>query len=595
MRIQCSVAVASPSDHRADFTIDIEGVQGPTVDLVLPSWVPGSYKIRDPARNVRGMGAVATPSGSLLPVERVDKARWRFTVGTETAIRVRYTVYGHALITEGLDITAEHLFLNAGLCIPYVDGHKEEAYDLALHVPPGWTVVTELAEVERNPPTYRAQSYDELVDSPVDCGTPVVLTITPKGVMHRLVLCGVGGNYEAHRLEADVGKIVEATARLFGGLPMPRYTFFYHLTDQRGGGLEHRRGTAIVVPRTAFRPESDYQRFLDLSSHEYFHLFNVKRIRPKVLGPFDYTKEVYTKHLWVMEGTTDYYTTLIVRRAGIRPPSKYLEGVADQIRRYLETPGRLVRSLEEASLTAWIDLYQPYEETVNQSISYYLKGSLVSLCLDLEVRHRTENRSSLDDIMRHLWSEYGARDVGFGEDELRPIAERVTGLDLAEFFRKYVSGTEEIDFDGFARHAGLHFGPKEKPPEPGDDAEAGYLGVDLENASGLARLRTVREGSPARRAGLSPGDEVVALDGGRTSFEDLPKALKRYPAGSTVDMAVFRRGYLMHVPVTTGKGLPEKFHFEPLAEASALQQQVYLGWLEAKWEPPKKDGAAAQR
>jgi len=595
MRIHCSVAVESPSDHRAEFTLDIEGLTGPTVDIVLPSWVPGSYRIRDPARNLGGLGAVALPSGARLGVERIDKARWRVSVGAEPSVRVRYYVYGHALITEGLDVTSEHLFLNAGLCIPYVDGHKEEAIELALHVPAGWTVVTELAEIERHPPTYRAASYDELVDSPVDCGTPVVLTITPKGVPHRLVLCGVGGNYEAHRLESDIGKIVEATARLFGGLPMPRYTFFYHLTDQRGGGLEHRTSTAIVVPRTAFRPESEYQKFLDLSSHEYFHLFNVKRIHPKVLGPFDYTKENYTKHLWVMEGTTSYYTTLLVRRAGLRPPSKYLEGIAESIRSYLEIPGRLVRSLEEASLTAWIDLYQQYEESVNQSISYYLKGSLVSLCLDLEVRHRTENRSSLDDIMRTLWTEYGARETGFGEDELLPIAERVTGLDLAGFFQKYVSGTDEIDFDGFARHAGLKFGPKEKPVEPGEDAEAGYLGADIENANGHARLRTVRTASPAQRAGLYPGDEIVALDGGRTSFEELPKALKRFPAGATVDVAFFRRGYLRHLPVTTGKGLPEKFHFEPVAEPTALQRQVYESWLEAKWEPPKKDAAPTPR
>jgi predicted metalloprotease with PDZ domain len=595
MRISYSVSVERPTDHRADFVLDIEGVGGPSLDIVLPSWVPGSYKIRDPARNVRALRASAMPSEAPLDVQRVDKARWRVAVGAEPSVRVRYTVYGHALITEGLDVTAEHLFLNAGLCLPYVDGHKDAPYELALHVPAGWTVVTELKEVERHPPTYRAESYDELVDSPVDCGTPVVLTITPKGIPHRLVLCGVGGNYEVHRLETDVGKIVEATAKLFGGLPMPRYTFFYHLTDRRDGGLEHRTSTSIVVPRTMFRPESDYQKFLDISSHEYFHLFNVKRIRPKVLGPFDYTKENYTRLLWVMEGTTDYYTPLLVRRAGLRSPSKYLEGVAEAIRRYLEVPGRLVRSLEEASLTSWIDLYQPYEETVNQSVSYYLKGGLVSMCLDLEIRHRTENRSSLDAVMRHLWTGYGAQEKGIGEEEMRPIAEKVTGLDLGDFFRKYVAGTDEVDFAAFARHAGLSFGPKEKPPEPGDDAEAGYLGVDIENAMGLTRLRTVREGSPARRAGLSPGDEVVALDGAKVTFDDFAKALKRFPAGSSVDVALFRRGWLLHVPVTTGKGLAEKFQFEMVSDPTPLEQQIYQSWLEAKWEPPKKDGAAAGR
>jgi predicted metalloprotease with PDZ domain len=591
MRIHYSVAVERSSDHRAEFTLDLSGLEGPSVDLVLPSWVPGSYKIRDPARNVRSLQAFAPPAGTPLRVERAEKARWRIELAGAKAIRVRYSVYGRALITEGLDITAEHLFLNAGLCLPYVDGHKDEPYELAVHVPAGWTVVTELAEVERQPPTFRASTYDELVDSPVDCGTPTILTIRPRGVPHRIVLCGTGANYEPHRLEADLGKIVEATARMFGGLPMSRYTFFYHLADQRGGGLEHRMGTAIVVPRTYFRPESDYQKFLDLSTHEYFHLFNVKRIHPKVLGPFDYTKEVYTRYLWLMEGTTSYYTPLLVRRAGLRTPAKFLEEFAEQIRTYRDIPGRLVRSLEEASLTSWIDLYQPYEETVNQSVSYYLKGALVSLCLDLEIRHRTENRSSLDDVMRLLWAEHGSREVGFAEDELIPIAERASGLDLKEFFRRHVAGTDEVDFESFVRYAGLALGAKEKTVEPGDDPDAGYLGVELENASGFTRLKAVREGSPARRAGLSPGDEVVALDGSRVSFEEFPKALKRFPAGATVDLALFRRGYLLHVPVTTGQAPPEKLQLTPVAEPTELEKRIYESWAAAAWEPPKKAGA----
>ena len=314
-----------------------------------------------------------------------------------------------------------------------------------------------------------------------------------------------GGNFEAHRLEADLTKIVEATAKLFGELPSERYTFFFHLTDRRDGGLEHRSSTSIVVPRTIFRPESDYQSFLRLSSHEYFHRYNVKRIRPKVLGPFDYTKENYTHLLWAMEGTTDYYTPLLVRRAGIISASKYLEGIAKDIRRYREIPGRLVTSLEEASFGTWVDLYQKYEETDNQSVSYYLKGGLVSLCLDLEIRHRTENRSSLDDVMRSLWREYGTKEIGLGEEELLAVAQRVTGLDLSEFFRRYVSGTDEVDFASFARFAGLALAPEVKKEEPGEDAAAGYLGIEFDNSNGWTRVRSVRSGTPAAWRRSLPG------------------------------------------------------------------------------------------
>ncbi|HUI38292.1 MAG TPA: PDZ domain-containing protein, partial [Thermoplasmata archaeon] len=562
------------------------------VEIALPVWVPGSYVVRPIARNARSFRASALPSEAPLPIERIEKSRWRIQVGSERTVRVRYSVYGHELITEALDVTPEHLFLNAALCLPYLDGRKDEPCDLALHLPAGWKVFTELPEVERDPPTFRAAGYDELVDSPVDCGNPVVLTTTARGIPHRIVLCGPGGNYEAHRLETDIAKIAEATGRLFGELPLSRYTFFVHLGDRRDGGLEHRTSTSLVVPRTAFKPEPDYQSFLRLCAHEYFHLFNVKRIRPKVLGPFDYTRENYTHLLWAMEGTTDYYTPLLLRRAGILTPSKYLEQMAKDIRRYLDIPGRLVTSLEAASFGSWVDLYQPYEESVNQSVSYYLKGGLVSMCLDLEVRHRTENRLSLDEVWRTLWREYGARERGLAEGEILEVANRVSGVDLSDFFRRYVAGTDEVDFGAFVRHAGLELGPSERPAESADDPEAGYLGIDVENAGGHVRVKAVRDGSPARRGGLSPGDEMLAFDGTKISYDTYLAALKRCPPGSEIDIALFRRGWLTHVSVTTGKGLPEKYRFRPVAEPAPLEKRIYESWLEATWEPPKSKDAS---
>ena len=595
MRVTYSVGVEQPHEHRAQFSLRIDEPPAGPIDVVFPSWVPGSYVLRPIARNVRGVRATSEPSGQPVTIVRVDKARWRLTPGPGEALRVEYTVYGHELITEALDVTDEHLFLNAALCLPYVDGHQREPCDLELHLRPEWTIVTELRQVERLPPTFRAANYDELVDSPIDCGAPVVLPITPGGIAHRIVLCGKGGNYEAHRLESDLGKIVEATAKLFGELPAEPYTFFFHLTDRRDGGLEHRRSTSIVVPRTVFRPESDYLGFLKLSTHEYFHRYNVKRIRPRVLGPFDYTQENYTRLLWAMEGTTDYYTPLLLRRAGLLSPAKYLEGLAKDIRVYREIPGRLVTSLEDASFGAWIDLYQPFEESVNQSVSYYLKGGLVSLCLDLEIRQRTENRSSLDAVLRTLWTDFGARDIGLGEEELRTVAERTTGLDLSDFFRRYISGTEEVDFAAFLRAAGLALSPEEKKEEAGDDLPSGYLGIEFENANGFARVRSVRAGSPGRLAGISPGDEILALDHGRVPFDQFANSLKRYPAGSRADLAVFRRGYLTHLTITTGSAPPEKLLIRPIDDAAPGARKIYESWLETAWPPPRSPGPEPAR
>ncbi|MGA7923630.1 MAG: M61 family peptidase, partial [Thermoplasmata archaeon] len=371
--------------HRIEVGMHLEGDMGATVDIVLPSWFPGFYSIEDPAKRVRSVIASTRGRGASLPVDRIDKSRWRITTNSARAIEVRLEVYAHELTDAGLDVSEDHLFINAGRCLPYVDGHLEEPHEVVLHLPdPAWRVYTELTEVSNHPPRYRAENYDILVDSPIDCGEPVELMARPSGIPHRILLCGRGGNYEGHRLEVDVDRIASASIRLFGESPLRHYTFFLHIADRHAGGLEHLTSNSCVVERTAFRPESAYARILYLLSHEYFHLYNVKRIHPKVLGPFDYTREVYTRLLWLMEGTTEYYAGLLVRRGQCLPAERYLDRLATTIRDYLRIPGRLVRSAEEASFLSWIDLYHPFEDTPNQSISYYRKGELVSLVLDLE-------------------------------------------------------------------------------------------------------------------------------------------------------------------------------------------------------------------
>jgi len=587
MQIRYTVRPVEPTDHRGRFAIDLDQVDQPSVDLVLPSWVPGSYHVVNYVRGFRGLLARRKDDASALPVERVDKARWRVRTAGVPSVHVEYTVYGHEMIDEAFDLTPDHLFVNAALCLPYVDGHLTEPVEVSLETPPDWRVVTELEEVGAHPPRFRAADYDELVDNPIDAGRPLVLTIRPAGIPHRISICGEGGNYEVHRLEEDIGKIVEASIRLVGESPLHGYTFFYHLTDVPDGGLEHASSTSCVVARNTFQPAEDYLRFLSLTSHEYFHLYNVKRIRPAVLGPFDYTRENYTRLLWWMEGATDYFTDLILRRAGLVSAPRFLEEMAKTIKRYLDVPGRRHQNLEESSWLTWVDYYQPFEETPNQSISYYLKGELVSLCLDLEIRHRTEARASLETVLRTLWTEYGRANRGLGEDELLPVANRATGLDLAPFFEKYVRGVDEIDFDAFARYAGLSFGPKPKPPDD-DSPEPGYLGVRYENSGGLVRIRHVLADSPGRRAGLTPGDELIAVNGAKVTHDGFEKALKRYPPGTPLDLAIFRRGYLHHLSLTTGKTPPEKYAFAPVEHPSDLARAVYESWVGAKWEPTPK-------
>jgi predicted metalloprotease with PDZ domain len=588
MTIQYTVGAAEPGEHLGRFAVELETGASPSVDLVLPSWVPGSYHILNYVRGFRDFSARDAATGRSLEVERVDKARWRVRTDGAPKVRCEYTVYGHGLVTEGFDLTPEHMFVNAALALPFVDGRQAEPVEVTLHVPPEWRVVTELEEVGAHPPRFRAANYDELVDSPIDAGRPLLLTIRPRGIPHRISICGEGGNYETHRIEEDLGKIVEAATRLVGESPLKSYTFFLHLTDVPDGGLEHATSHSAVVRRTTFQPPEMYRRFLSLESHEYFHLWNVKRIRPKALLPFDLTREVYTGLLWWMEGTTDYFSDLILRRAGLVTVPQFLDGFAKEAKELLGLPGRRLRSLEELSRLAWVDHYQPFEETPNLSVSYYLKGSLVSMVLDLEIRHRTETKASLETVLRRLWEEYGRVGRGVEEGGIQPVAEAATGLDLGRFFDRYVRGTEEIDFDAFARYAGLTFGPRPRPPD--DEGDPGYLGVKFEDAGGMARASYVLADTPARRAGISPGDELVAINGSKVTFASLEKTLAACPPGSPLELALFRRGFLRRVAVTTGTPPPEKYAFTPVEAPDDLARRVYESWVGAPWEPAKKTG-----
>jgi predicted metalloprotease with PDZ domain len=588
VRIRYRVDATHAEGHRGRFSIELEDVDAPSLDLVLPSWVPGSYHLVNYVRGFRDVSARASVGSAVIPVERVGSERWRLSTGGLHSVTVQYTVYGHQMVTEAFDLTSDHLFVNAALAFPFVDGHLQDPVEVELHLPPDWRVVTELDEVRARPPTYRAANYDELVDSPIDAGHPLVLTVRPHGIPHRISICGEGGNYEAHRLEEDIAKVVDASVRLVGDSPLRSYTFFVHLNDVPDGGLEHASSNSAVVQRNAFVPLERYQRFLALQSHEYFHLWNVKRIRPKSLGPFDYTREVYTGQLWWMEGTTDYFADLILRRADLLSPPRYLEEASKVAKIVLSMPGRNSLSLEELSRIAWVDLYQPFEETPNQSVSYYAKGYLASLCLDLEIRYRTETRASLETVVRRLWTEYGKPGRGLDEGEIQAVAERATGLDLHEFFDRYIRGTVELDVEPFARYAGLTFGPRPKAPDD-DSPEPGYLGIRFEDGGGFVRVTHVLRDTPGDRGGLSPGDEIVALNGAKASFLRFEKELEAYPPGTPLDVSVFRRGYLRKLALTMGKAPPQKYRFATAEPAEEVARKVHEHWLGVPWVAPKPD------
>lgn len=586
-RIRYEVRRPSPKEPTISVTVTVGGLTGGPFELVFPSWLPGSYWIQDRVRNVSGMEGRSSATGVAVPVVRVDKARWRFDPGAHASVDAHFTIYGSDPRTSLWDASPDHLFLGSGFALPFVEGRRDEPLDLVLSVPPDWSVHTELPEVAHHPPTFRAADYAELIDSPVDAGHPETFLIHPLGIPHRVVLCGSGGNYELDRLHRDIGRVVEASIRLFGDSPVPSYTFFYHMSPGRITGLEHARSTHILVPRSGFRTPSQYRTFLRVTAHEYLHLYNVKRIRPKAFEPFDYTREQYTRLLWAMEGTTDYLAWLVLRRAELTSPERALSDLAEKVHLYRRLPGRLRQSAEESSVAAWVDFYHPEGETPNRSVSYYLKGELLSLCLDLELRSRSGGAASLETVWRELWNSYGKPGRGLGEEELPEVIERVTRVPVGEFFRDHIAGAKELDFERYLGFAGLLLRPRPATRRPDDDPEPAYLGVETVNANGLVRFAWVLDGGPGRRAGLTPGDELVAVDGNRVAFEDWAKVMGRYAPGSPLELTVFRQGRLRSLPAVAGEAPPKELSIAPEKEASASARSLYEAWMGAAWTPAK--------
>jgi len=571
--------MSRPHTHLFEVTITIDGWSEPRLDLVMPSWTPGSYMIREYARHVQEFAAES--DGHPARWEKTAKDAWRVDTPLGGRVRVTYRVYAHDLTVRTCHLDGTHGFANGAAVFLYVPGRTQEPVTLEIAVPQRWQVATGLEPLGGGNGVFRfkARDYDELVDGPVECGTHRLLEFEVDGVPHRIALWG-RGNEDEVRLTEDTRAIVRAQREFFGGVPYKRYTFIHHLAAGRGG-LEHRNSAVFLVDRFGFRPRASYERFLELVSHEFFHVWNVKRIRPKPLGPFDYRRENHTRQLWTMEGVTSYYEKRFVAAAGLYSKERFLERVAEEIASLQAQPGRALHSLEQSSFDAWIKHYRPDENSGNVSISYYLKGALVALMLDLEIRALTSREKCLDDVIKHLGHQATLDDAGFAEpDGYLAAVEAVAGERegaFRKFFEQYVSGTVELDFYRALGHAGLSVLWTKAGTKEGD--RPGWLGIATRSEGRALVIASVRTDGPAEAAGLYAGDELLAIDGCRTDAARLPARLGERHPGTTVRATVFRRDELLEIPVTLGDPPAESAAIVPIEGASPGQAALREAWL----------------
>jgi predicted metalloprotease with PDZ domain len=578
------VAMPQPESHLFEVTLYIQNWHAKTLDLKMPVWTPGSYLVREYSRHVQDFTAFSGSQETPLKWGKLGKNHWQIEIpekeipGKSTAllvgsipIAVRYRVFANELTVRTNHLDETHGYFNGAALFCFVP----ECQHLPIHIrilpPSGWSVTTALPSVSREANTFEAKDFDTLVDSPFEIGQHQVYPFKVLGKPHEFAVWG-RGNLEIDRIIQDTQKIVEVEAGMFGGLPYDRYIFLLHLASQGFGGLEHKDSCSLIYSRMGFRAKDKYERFMQLVAHEFFHLWNVKRIRPKALEVFDYEQENYTPSLWFSEGTTSFYDLLIPLRAGIYDAKTYLNNLSQEISRYLTTPGRLVQPLSESSFDAWIKLYRPDANSVNSQISYYLKGEMVTLLLDLAIRIKHRNQRSFDDVMRHMWEQFGKDEVGFIPEQLKSVIESVSGFDLTNFYDRYIHGTEELPFDEYLAGFGLRLASNAARGIP-------TTGMTVRTEGGREMVKAVEANSPAQRAAIDPGDELVAIDGLRVASGQLDDRLKDYQAGDTIEVAVFHSDELKVRSLTLGSPRASQYHLEIVEHLSDTQRQNFEGWL----------------
>ncbi|WP_301102616.1 PDZ domain-containing protein [Propionivibrio sp.] len=568
--VRCTVRYPDPAGQR----------------FALPAWIPGSYLIRDFARHIVAIRAES--GGKPVRLTKIDKHTWQAAPlrGGE-AVTVICEIYAWDLSVRGAHLDQTHAFFNGTSVFLRVLGQEQTPCQVDIQPPAGklyrnWRIATALPPAHGEHQCaqahgfglYQAADYDELIDHPVEMGRFTLARFKACGIAHEIAISGQHDG-DMKRITADLKRICEWQIRFFGEpAPMSRYVFLITAVGEGCGGLEHRASTALLcarhnLPYHGMTGLSEgYRNFLGLCSHEYFHTWNVKRIKPAAFTPYNLDQENFTTLLWFFEGFTSYYDDLALLKSGSIELADWLELTAKTISTVQRGPGRLRQTLAESSFDAWSKFYRPDENTPNAVVSYYAKGALVALALDLTLRSKSQGKITLDDIMRALWQRHGKTGIGVGEEDIRLLAEELSGLDLKHFFANAVHDTGELPLKKLLAHFGLKL--------TWDKGKTPSLGVKTSSEGKELKLATVYDGGAAQAAGLAAGDLLLAINGLRATPDTLDQQLARYQPGATLKVHAFRRDELMQFNVRLGPPAADTARLFAEANANSLRR-TWLG------------------
>ncbi|RVU01332.1 M61 family peptidase [Mucilaginibacter limnophilus] len=555
--------------HYVDVEMRVKGLAQQTTSLKMPVWTPGSYLVREFSKNVESFSA--WHGGDRLTAGKTSKNTWQINTAGVTELTVKYRVYAFEISVRTAFVDASHAFLSTSGIFMYPQGMLDQPSTIKIIPYKGWDKVsTSLATVGKDPFTVTAPNYDILFDSPIEVGNQDIFDFDVDGTHYEVAMYG-GGNYDKERLKVDMAKIIREQASIFGENPNKRYVFIVHNFQRGGGGLEHLSSTVLGASRDGYGDEKGYQGFLELVAHEHFHLWNVKRLRPIALGPFDYEKENYTTNLWIAEGFTAYFEGKVIRHAQMYPVETYLTSLAADINGIENSQGAKVQSASESSFDAWIKYYRPDENSSNSSVSYYSKGAVIGYLMDLEIINSSNGKYSLNDVMNYMYNEYyKTRKRGYTDAEFKAGVEKFAGKNFDDFYKKYVYGVEPVDNTKYLGYAGY------KLVNELADNNAPSLGIATSKGDGIVVTAVARNGA-AWVDGINVNDEITAIDG--AAVTDLNAVINSKKPGDNINVTVIRDGRQLVLPVTLLKATRVRYKIEPVDNASEKQLTVRKKWL----------------
>lgn len=577
-----TLAIDQPHTHYIEVTAQFPTTGSP-FELTMATWIPGSYLLREFSRKVESVRAMQ--NGEPIPIVKTAKNRWQVSPNGDGNVAVRYRVYAHEMSVRTSFVDHEFALINPSNVLMYRQETMNQPMTLRLRLPDQWSVhgawVT--AGDDRR---VEAPNWDAMVDGPMLAGQTRVNAYEVGGTLHKLITVGDASQlFDQQMAIEDLAHITSEQRRFWGDFPYRGPYLFLNVLAEGRGGLEHASSTVIMASRFATRKREDYVDWLNLASHELFHAWNVKALRPTALLSYDYEHENYLKELWIVEGLTSYYASLLATRAGAITAKEYLQLLADRIHSHQLSPGWQVQSVVDSSYDAWIKAYRPDENSQNASVSYYNKGALLGWLLDVEIRLATSGRRSLDDVMRSLYQRHAAS--GYTNQDFQMIVNDVATEDLSAWFQAYVHGTEPLDYHRALDSYGLELVdvepaieqlPDDVPPEP-VDPPAPALGVEWDAVDGRVVINRVRRGEAGSIYGLNVGDEILAIDGHRLTANNFDDRLGRFRVGDEVDLVISRRDRLATLAITLQAAVLDEWKLTVVENPKRKQQAWLRAWL----------------